>query len=125
MKELTKLEKKKALVQWLNSFITIAYYLQLKKDKVELEDQLINISRTNFVNGEVKERDSREIECHNGLNAIDLNLKILIPLFEFKKWCEEQGIEMVDVAETYEVDEVGSDKKSEYNNPLDLFINEL
>lgn len=123
--QMTKQDKKKALVQWLDSFITQAYYKQLQTDKKQLEQQLVHGSRTNFITGEVIHRGKDEVEIHINLAAIDLNLNMLIPLFEFKEWCEEQDVEILDVPHEYERVEVGREGKIQYTNPLDLFINEL
>lgn len=122
---MTKQEKKKALVEWLNSPITIAYYKRFEENKEELEKELIYTARTDFVGGQTKKRSPTEIEHQINLVAIDLNLRIFVPLFEFKKWCAEQNIDMIDIPETYEREEIGIEEKSQYPNPLDLFINEL
>lgn len=107
---------------WLNHPITKKWHKRLKEDKEELEANLVFKSRTSFCNGMTTARDQDEILLHHNLVAVDLNLKILEPLFEFLEYCDEKSLDALEIPERYLRQAIGESEGVEFENPLDFFI---
>lgn len=116
--------KKNLMNNWINHPITRLYYKVLVLNKEKLTEMLIDTSRSNFISDNITRKEN-EINIHSQLTAIDAILGDLKPLFDFVEYCKENNLEVEEMEEKYKKFELGENRKTELDNPLDVFINNL
>jgi hypothetical protein len=106
-------------VEWLNNPITQKYISFQENHALELERQIINISKADFCGKGITRRSDNEISFQTRLAAVDILLNDFKPLIDFVDQCQDNDIEPDKAKEEILI------KELTIANPLNDFINKL